>query len=45
MSSAALRDTLTNFFLAHNPSKVDNVDTLVVKYTGNEEEVYLLLEG
>jgi uncharacterized protein YacL len=34
-----IRDTLTNLYKKHNPDKVIEVDALMVKYAGMEEEL------
>ncbi len=37
------RDILANFYQTHNPSKVGEVDTLLNKYAGREEQMFLNL--
>ena len=34
------RDILTSFYQQHNPSKVDEIDKLLQKYVGNEEQLF-----
>lgn len=37
------RDILASFYQTHNPSKVNEVDTLLNKYAGREEQMFLNL--
>ena len=37
------RDILASFYQTHNPSKVNEVDTLLKKYAGREEQMFLNL--
>jgi hypothetical protein len=37
------RDILASFYQTHNPSKVNEVDTLLAKYAGREEQMFLAL--
>jgi len=37
------RDVLAGFYQTHNPSKVSEVDTLLNKYAGREEQMFLAL--
>ena len=43
-SSSSLRQWVVSFYEEHNPSKVGNVDALLVKYEGKEEELVRQLE-
>ena len=36
----AYRSRILDIYRAHNPSKLDNVDSLLVKYAGNEASLY-----
>jgi hypothetical protein len=39
-SSGSARDRLVSFYRQHNPSKVEEVDKLLTKYQGNEEQLF-----
>lgn len=41
LSNKTYKERMTNFYVSHNPSKINDIDMILSKYSNNIESLFL----